>query len=125
MIIDTNKNYKPSEIWDFMSDLIACRLSDGYKIDFEQEFVIRNCYAIDREIGESYVVVTNNLESVLTYIVGDLDDPTQNVAFIAERHFNPKDIDDDTFSSSEEVQVAKFKLNQDGTYRLEGIRFNL
>lgn len=125
MIIDTSKKYKSNDIMDFMSDIITYRLSDGYKIDFEQEFYIRNCSNIEDEIDGTFMVETNDTESVLTYIKGDFDDPTQNVVFIMERHFEPGTIDDESFSNTEETPVAKFKLYHDGTYRLEGIRFNL
>lgn len=125
MIIDTNKGYKPNDIMDFMSDLVTNQLSNGYKIDFEQECYIRNCSHIEDEIGDPFMVTTNDKVSVLTYIKGDFDDPTQNVVFIMDRMFEAGTIDDDTFKNELERKVAKFKLNHDGTYRLEGISFNL
>ena len=125
MIIDTNKKYKPNDILDFMSDIISCHISNGSKIDFEQQFYIRNCTHLEDEIGETYMVTTDDKVSVLTYLNGDFDDPTQNVVFIVDRMFEAGTIDDDTFKNELERKVAKFKLNQDGTYRLEGISFNL
>ena len=125
MIIDTNKKYKPNDILDFMSDIVSCYISNGSKIDFEQQFYIRSCTNIEDEIDETYMVTTDGKVSVLTYLKGDFDDHTQNVVFIMDRMFEAGTIDDDTFKNELERKVAKFKLNHDGTYRLEGISFNL
>lgn len=124
MIINTKKEYKASSIMNFMSDLVTSRLSDGYEIDFEQQFFIRNCSGIETVIGETYMVTTNYLESVVTYIVGDFDYCDQDI-YIMERHFEPGAIDDITFQEAEETTVAKFTPNKNGIYSLKGIRFNL
>ena len=123
MIIDTNKKYKVQDILNFMSDLVSNRLSNGYKIDFEQSFYIRNCSSIEDKISETYIVATNDIESVLTYMEGDFD--AYEDIFILERLFEPSQIDDVTFQKAKEVKIAKFKSNDDVTYSLEGFRFNL
>lgn len=125
MIIDTNKKYKLDDILDFMSDIVSCHISNGSKIDFEQQLYIRSCTSIEDEIGETYMVTTDGKVSVLTYLKGDFDHPTQNVGFIVERMFEAGAIDDDTFNNELEKKVAKFKLNDDGTYRLEGLSLNI
>lgn len=125
MIIDTNKSYTQNDILDFMSDIVSCHISNGSKIDFEQQFYIRNCTSIEDEIDETYMVTTDGKISVLTYIKGDFDDPTQNVVFIMDRMFEAGTIDDDTFKNELEKKVAKFKLDNDGTYHLEGLSFSL
>lgn len=122
--INTEKQYKPKDILGLMSDLITNRLSEGYWIDFEQQLYIRDCSHIEDVVGESYMVQTSYIESVVTYIVGDFDNCNQYV-YIMERHFEPSAIDDETFNEVEEVPVAKFKPDQYGTYTLKGIRFNL
>lgn len=124
MIIDTNKKYEMQDILDFMSDLITNHLSNGYRIDFEQEFYIRNCTGIENEIGETYMVTRNHDESVLTYIKGDFDDLDQDI-LVVERHFELESIDDETFPKVNETVAAKFKTNYIGMYSLEGFRFNL
>lgn len=125
MIIDTNKQYKLNDILDFMSDIVSCHISNGSKIDFEQQCYIRSCTHIEDEIGETYMVTTDGKVSVLTYIKGDPDYPTQNVVSIVDRMFEAGAIDDETFKNELELEVAKFKLNDDGTFRLEGIRHNI
>lgn len=122
MIISTKKEYKTSNILGLMSDLVASRLSDGYKIDFEQQLYIRDCSHIEDVIGETYTVQTNHLESVLTYIVCDFAD--QDIC-IMECHFEPEAIDDVSFLGAEKMVVACFKPNFDGTYSLKGIRLGL
>lgn len=124
MIIKTNRKYNATNIMNLMSDLVATRLQDCYKIDFEQQLYIRDCSSIEKVINETYIVQTNYLESVVTYIVGDFDDPDGNI-LIMERHFEPGAIDDVTFPESKAVTVAKFQPNMDGTYSLKGFRFNL
>lgn len=126
MIIDTNKKYKSaSSIMDFMSDLVTTRLQDGYKIDFGQQLSIRECCLnVETMIGEVYMVTTNGLESVVTYMVGDFGYFDQDV-YIMERHFEPDTIDDETCQKAEEKVVAKFTSNHDGTYSLKELRFNL
>ncbi len=125
MIIDTNKKYKLNDILDFMSDIVSCHISNGSKIDFEQQLYIRSCTSIEDEIGETYMVTTDSKVSVLTYLKGDFDYPTQNVGFIVERMFEAGAINDDTFKNELERKVAKFKLNDDGTYHLEGLNLNI
>lgn len=125
MIIDTNKQYKPDDIPDFMSDIISYHISKGSKIDFEQQCYIRSCTHIEDEIGETYMVTTDGKSSVLTYIKGDFDYPTQNVVSIVDRMFEAWAIDDETFKNEFEREVAKFKLNDDGTWRLEGLNLNI
>lgn len=71
------------------------------------------------------MVTTDGKVSVLTYLKGDFDYPTQNVGFIVERMFEAGTIDDETFKNELERKVAKFKLNDDGTYRLEGLSLNI
>ena len=124
MIIDTNKQYKMRDIIDFMSDVVSCRIQNGAKIDFEQQFYIRNCSNIEDEIGETYMVTTDVTVSVLTYIKGDFDDPTGNI-YILDRMFEAGAVDDETFKNEIELKVAEFKSNQDGTYSLKTFRFNL
>lgn len=125
MIIDTNKQYKPNDIPDFMSDIISYHVSKGSKIDFEQQCYIRNCTHIEDEIGETYMATTDGKVSVLTYIKGDFDYPTVNVVSIVERMFEAGTIDDETFKNELESEVVKFKLNDDGTYHLEGLNLNI
>lgn len=124
MIIDTNKKYEMRDILGFMSDLIANRISNGYKIDFEQEFYIRNCTHIEDEIGETYMVTTGETVSILTYLEGDFDDPDKDI-LIVERHFESEAIDEETFPNVKVTPVAKFKTNYIGMYRLDGVSFNL
>lgn len=124
MIIDTDKQYEMRDVIDFMSDIVSCRIQNGAKIDFEQQFYIRNCSNIEDEIGETYMVTTDVTVSVLTYIKGDFDDPTGNI-YILDRMFEAGAIDDETFKNEIELKVAEFKSNHDGTYSLKGIRFNL
>ena len=125
MIIDTNKKYKLDDILDFMSDIVSCRIQNGAKIDFDQQLYIRDCSNIENEIGETYMVTTDDKVSVLTYLKGDFDDPTQNVVLIMDRMFEAGTIDDETFKNELEKKVAKFKLDHDGTYHLEVIWFTL
>lgn len=124
MIIDTNKKYRMQDIVDFMSDIVASRLSNGYKIDFEQQFYIRNCTYLEDEIGETYMVTTGETVSILTYLEGDFNDYTQDI-FISDRMFEAGTIGDDTFKNELGKKVAEFKSNQDGTYSLKKLRFNI
>lgn len=123
MIINTNKTYEMTDILNFMSDLVANRISNGFKIDFEQEFYIRNCSNIENEIGETYMVTTNDVDSFLTYIEGDFNEYEDII--IWERLFEPGSIDDESFEMSKPEPVARFRANEDEEYHLEGIRFNL
>ena len=125
MIIDTNKKYELYDILEFMSDIVSYHISNGSKIDFEQQFYIRSCTHIEDEIGETYMVTTDGKVSVLTYLKGDFDYPTVNVASIVCRMFEAGTIDDDTFKNELELEVAKFKLNDDRTWRLEGLNLNI
>ena len=125
MIIDTNKKYKSNDILDFMSDIISYRIQNGSKIDFEQQLYIRDCTHLEDEIGETYMVTTDGKVSVLTYIKGYFEDSTQNDVFIVDRMFEAGRLADETFKNELERKVAKFKLNHDWTYRLEGLSLNI
>lgn len=125
MIIDTDKKYKLDDIMDLMSGIVSCRISNGSKIDFKRQFYIRSCTSLEDEIGKTYMVTIEGNVSVLTYIKGDFDDPTQNAVFIMDCMFEPGVIDDDTLKNGLKRRVAKFKLDNDGTYRLEGLSFNI
>lgn len=52
MIIDTNKQYKLNDILDFMSDIISCHISNGSKIDFEQQWYIYTTKYIQCILGD-------------------------------------------------------------------------